>query len=93
MKTNVPSTHCANCPFIQSIVPTEQLWEDGLAEVVARGSDTAAAVVGSDIAVCAGGSAVLGPSENSQNTTLLAYRDSPKAKSVLRHGAKSCGGV
>ena len=27
VKTNVPSTHCANCPFTQSIVPAVQLPE------------------------------------------------------------------
>jgi hypothetical protein len=27
VKTNVPSTHCANCPFTQSIVPEVQLPE------------------------------------------------------------------
>ena len=27
VKTNVPSTHCANCPFTQSIAPEVQLPE------------------------------------------------------------------
>jgi hypothetical protein len=47
VKTNVPSTHCANCPFTQSIVPAVQLPEvasedgvcvcvDGSADVVLR---------------------------------------------------------
>jgi len=43
VRTNVPSTHCANCPFTQSIVPRAQLpelaSEDGVCVCVDLSAD------------------------------------------------------
>lgn len=41
VRTSCPSTHCANCPPTQSIVPATQDPEDGVAEDVAEASGAA----------------------------------------------------